>query len=92
MHEFVLCGQLDATIERTRPISVPDGDNVLNPCLLSTRDHLVAVRIELLAVKVSMRIDKNQSLAGGHGSITTNRCSFATEASFATSRDFANDR
>ena len=59
VNEIVLLRQTNSAIHLRRTVAVADGDDGLHPSLASPRNHLLAVGVELLAVKMRMRINKH---------------------------------
>ena len=65
VHERILLGQPNPGIEFRRTVPVADGDHSCDPGLACTRDHLLAVRVELLAIEVCVGIDEHVGFVWG---------------------------
>src|SRR5205807_9513873 len=59
VNEVVFLRQPNPTINLGGSITIADGDNSLHPSLSRPRNHLLAVRIEPLAIKMRVRIYKH---------------------------------
>ena len=52
----ILVGESNSSIELRRTIPVPDGDHRRDTSFPRARDYLLAVRVELLAIEMCVRI------------------------------------
>src|SRR5579872_552079 len=57
--EFVFFSQTNSTIDILGAVAVPDGNNRSNSGCTSALDHLVTIRVELVAVEMCVRIDEH---------------------------------
>jgi hypothetical protein len=56
---FILCGEFDRAIERSRAISSPNGKHVRDSAFMRPGDHLFAISIEAGTVKMAVGIDEH---------------------------------
>src|SRR5207302_9102837 len=63
VEKIVLFCELDAAIERPRPIAVANRDDMLDPSFPRASNHLLAVRLELLSLEMSVRINEHNGEA-----------------------------
>ncbi len=56
VHERMLFRELNAGIERGRAVAIADGDHGPHSGLARASDHLLAIRVELLAIEMCVRI------------------------------------
>src|SRR2546426_837012 len=66
--EIMLLGELNATVQRSRPRPTADGDNGLHAGLTRPRQHLLAVSAELLHLEMGVGVYENQSSVVSHQS------------------------
>ena len=59
INKLVLFGNLDSTVERSRTISCADREHVSDSSFARMINHLLSIRIEALAIKMAMGIDKH---------------------------------
>src|SRR5579863_1344361 len=64
--EFVLRSQFDATIQTSRAVTISNRDDGLDSRFACPYYYLLAISLKLLAVKMGMGIDENESLVVGH--------------------------
>src|SRR2546428_1209481 len=64
--EIMLLGELNATVQRSRPRPTADGDNGLHAGLTRPRQHLLAVSAELLHLEMGVGVYENQSSVVSH--------------------------
>ena len=58
--KLVLLRESNAAIERPRPISIADRDDVVDTGFSRARNHLLAIRLELLAFEMCVRINEHK--------------------------------
>src|SRR5258708_4572139 len=61
VHEGMLVSELNSSIERRRSVSISNRDHSPHSGLESASDNGLAIRIELLPVEMSVRIDEHGS-------------------------------
>src|SRR5713226_3974261 len=66
--EIMLLGELNATVQRSRPRPTADGDNGLHAGLTRPRQYLLAVSAELLHLEMGVGVYENQSSVVSHQS------------------------
>src|ERR1700756_4623216 len=59
VHEWIFLRQPNPGIEFRRTIPVADSDHSCDPGLACSSDHLLAVRVELLAIEMRVRVDEH---------------------------------
>src|SRR5437867_308363 len=59
MNKFVLVGDFDRTIQRSRPVTSSDGKNIHDPSFASTCNHFLAIWIEAGPVKMAVGINEH---------------------------------
>ena len=58
--KLVLLRESNAAIERPRPISIADRDDGVDTGFSRARNHLLAIRLELLAFEMCVRINEHK--------------------------------
>ena len=61
VHEWIFLRQLNPGIQLRRPIAIPNRNHRPNSSRARPLNHLLAIGIELLAIKMRMRINKHKS-------------------------------
>ena len=62
VHEVMLLGEPNAAVERTGAIAVANGQNVFDSAIFRAGDHLLAIRVKLLAFEMGVGIDEHREL------------------------------
>ena len=63
VNKFVTLSKLNPTIKRSWPGPAANSDDTLNPSLPRSRDHRLAISVELIHLEVGVGVDEHRSLS-----------------------------
>jgi hypothetical protein len=63
VNKFVTLSKLNPAVKRSWPGSAGNSDDALNPSLPRSRDHRLAISVELIHLEVGVGVDEHRSLS-----------------------------